>query len=236
MGRQQKLPETRPSMKWLWIALTARKGAEGMLRENMGRGRSGAVWESLFDEVTFMLRSPAWGWGRAKYYRQHKEHEKGGHPNDSQKQVEIPQACCSTAIANMWHWLAHRERGKSSGNLSWQCLLFARLYARDFVPAALFPYFLLFLMPSRSCLTWMPLAKWGSSSGSRETKGKVAIVTEATENSISSSPEYLWQGEAVETPIATQLPRVLLALGPVCQSSPFQQFLGRSYLVLSSRA
>lgn len=55
-----------------------------------------------------------------------------------------------------------------------------------FVQAVLFFHFLLFLMPSCSCLTWMPVAKWGGSSGSRETKEKVAMVTEAKEN--SSSP------------------------------------------------
>lgn len=55
-----------------------------------------------------------------------------------------------------------------------------------------------FLMPSR-CLTWMPVTKWGSSSGSRETKAKVAIVTEATEHSSSSSPESLSRGQAMET-------------------------------------
>lgn len=56
----------------------------------------------------------------------------------------------------------------------------------------------------------MPVAKGGSSSGSRETKGKVAIVTEAKETGSSScSPESLSPGEPVELPWATQaLPAV----------------------------
>lgn len=206
----------RPSVKWLWIVLTARKGCGERIVAEGGAVQSGKACRGsdLYTET------PLQGWGRAKYYRQHKEHSRNGHPNDSQKRVEIPQACRSTATADMWRWLADGERGQSSGNLSWQRLLIARLCASDFVPAALFPYFLPFLMPSRSCLTWMPLAKWGSSSGSRETKGKVAIVTEATENSISSSPEYLWRGEAVETPSATQPPSVPLARGRFANHPP----------------
>lgn len=68
----------------------------------------------------------------------------------------------------------------------------------------------------------MPVAKGGSSSGSRETKGKVAIVTEAKETGSSScSPESLSPGEPVELPWATQ---ALPAVGRA-GSVPSTQFL-----------
>lgn len=65
----------------------------------------------------------------------------------------------------------------------------------------------------------MPVSKWGS--GSRETKGKVAIVTEAKETGSSScSPESLSPGEARKWSLPGS-PQVLPAVGPAGSSPRF---------------
>lgn len=72
-----------------------------------------------------------------------------------------------------------------------------------FVQAALFFHFLMFLMPSAAspeCPSYRRQQLW-----SRETKGKVAIVTEAMENSYSSLQSSSPMGSG-EMPSATQGP------------------------------
>lgn len=122
---EQKLLNTRQSMKWLWIVLTATKEADRMLRGNAGRGWRRAVRESLLEEVTFTLRA-LHGMRKSKVLQAMENPVKGNPPNDSQNKGKIPQAYYSTAIAIRWCWLAQRESGRRSGNSSWQCLLGAR--------------------------------------------------------------------------------------------------------------
>lgn len=126
--------------------------------ESIGGGRKGVVQESLFEEVTFTLTS-LHGWGRAAYLRQHKECKERGkssHPNDSQNKVKIPQPYYSTVIANMWCWLAPRERGKRSGNSSPQCLPSVKMCAPACVCSSSFVFPLPCLPNAISCLTWVP--------------------------------------------------------------------------------
>lgn len=204
---------TRQSTQQLWIVLTALEEADWMLRVVWSRRACLRKWP-LHWHLSM-------GWGRAECLRQHKECKesgKGSHPNDSQNKVKIPQPYYSTVIANMWCWLAPRERGERSGNSSSQCFPGVRMCARAFVQAALFFYFLMFLMPSAAspeCPSYTRQQLW-----SRETKGKVAIVTEASYSSLQSSSPM----GGGETPSATQGPPTL---GPVCQLYPFQQFLGK---------
>lgn len=194
LGDRAKTLSARQSMKWLWIVRTATREAAGVLRTVWCQQKP--VWESDLCAET----SPR---GKEEPSVADDRRTCEGHP--SQRRPEEGEHSPSALLNNDCKYVTptgSKKKWKEVQKLvvtmpSRCCDVCMCVFSSSFVFPL--PHF---LTPSCSCLTWMPVAKWGGSCGSRETKGKVAIVTEAKENSSSSSPQSPSQGEAVETSLA----------------------------------
>ena len=149
------------------------------------------VRESLVGKVTFALRL-LHGVRRSQALKATRRSVRSAPSPWQPGQSEHPQGHFSSALQLCDGDSLQKKRWKEV----WKLILITPSRYHDvwcvFVQAVLFFRFLLFRLPSCSSLTWMPVPKRGSSSGSRETKEKVAMVTGQGEQLLPSlqSPSH----------------------------------------------